>query len=125
MLEDIKFDLQTLDFRALGPTEWAELKQRLEQRARTERNHAIRSATGDAFTGMGRLASATTSRIGGWIGWLGSLLVREWHAYAVAHRRQQAVAKPRSLHDLRLKDIRLRGGDIHFTVYRHDPGSFR
>jgi uncharacterized protein YjiS (DUF1127 family) len=125
MLEDIKFDLQTLDFRALGQTEWAELKQRLEQRARAERSHAIRAVTDGAFTRMGRLASATSSRISEWRSWLGLVLVREWQAHALAHQRQQTVAKLRSLDDLRLKDIGLRRADIQFTVYRHDPGSFR
>jgi hypothetical protein len=41
MLEDIKFDLQTLDYRALGESQWGELKARLERRARAERNQTI------------------------------------------------------------------------------------
>jgi hypothetical protein len=49
MLEDVKFDLRTLDFRALTPEQWSVLKDQLIEQARQRRNADIRTATARAF----------------------------------------------------------------------------
>lgn len=113
MLEDIKFDLQTLDYRALGESEWAELKYRLERRAHADRSQAMRVMTGAART-----------RFGGWLGRLGSALIRDWQAYLLARRRRMNVVQLTALDDRVLKDIGLRRCEIYSAVYR-DPNGFR
>jgi hypothetical protein len=62
MLEDIKFDLQTLDYRALRQADWAELKGRLEGRARTDRDQAARAAIGFGCTETRRIAPVASAR---------------------------------------------------------------
>ena len=49
MLEDVKFDLQTVDFRAMTPEQWSALKNRLIAQAREHRNADLRAAAGRIF----------------------------------------------------------------------------
>jgi uncharacterized protein YjiS (DUF1127 family) len=109
MLDDRRFDLQTLDFRALGEREWAELKARLERRARAERNAAMRAMTAAAVTGLRR-----------WIGRLAATVAREWQAYRAEQARRAALKQLNSLDDRDLKDIGLRRCEIYTAVYRHN-----
>jgi uncharacterized protein YjiS (DUF1127 family) len=114
MLDDVRFDLQALDFRALSEREWAELKVRLERRARAERSAAIEAMTAAAFTWLGR-----------WSGRLTSAVAREWQAYRIAHMRRAAMKQLNSLDDRDLKDIGLRRCEIYTAVYRHDARRMR
>jgi hypothetical protein len=58
MFEDTKFDLRTLDFRALTPTQWSTLKNQLIEQARQNRNAELRKAAAYAFAGPERLLRA-------------------------------------------------------------------
>jgi hypothetical protein len=58
MLEDIKFDLQTLDVRALTPIQWSALKNQLIEQARQNRNAELRKAMAHVFAGPERLLEA-------------------------------------------------------------------
>jgi hypothetical protein len=124
MLEDIKFDLQTLDYRALGAGEWAELKNRLEQRARADRQEAVRTIRHDAYTWLGPLTTATSVRVRKWLRRLNAMLAREWSTDASMRRRRMTVVKLGSLHDRQFKNIGL-GRFEPRAAYRHDPSSFR
>jgi uncharacterized protein YjiS (DUF1127 family) len=120
MLEDIKFDLQTLDFRALGEAEWAELKGRLDRNAKTDRNVAMRAGAGDACAFVLRLMSAAKLLLDIWTDRLASSLKRAYIACATAHRRRATVIHLKGLEDRVLKDIGLRRCDIEPAVYRPD-----
>jgi uncharacterized protein YjiS (DUF1127 family) len=109
MLDDRGFDLETLDFRALGEREWAELRARIERRARAERSEAIRAMTAAALAGLRR-----------WIGRLAATIEREWKIYRAAQARRAALKQLNSLDDRDLKDIGLRRCEIYTAVYRHD-----
>ena len=58
MLEDTKFDLRTLDFRSLTPTEWSALKNQLIEQARQKRNAELRKAMAYLFAGPERALGA-------------------------------------------------------------------
>jgi hypothetical protein len=124
MLEDIKFDLQTLDYRALGRAEWAELKGRLERR-RADRGQSVRVATNDGWSGVRRLAAVVHKRISQWIERLSINLPRRWRGYVVASRRRRTMTELRSFNDRRLKPIGLCRWEMQSAAYRHDPSSFR
>jgi hypothetical protein len=124
MLEDIKFDLQTLDYRALGRAEWAELKGRLERR-RADRGQMVRVATSDAYSGIRRLTALVRNRISKWMERLGISLQRQWTGYILAPWRRKNVIELRSFHDRRLKHVGLRRLEMQSAAYRHDPSSFR
>ena len=108
MLEDIKFDLQTIDYRALSASQWTELKNRLEHRARRERYHAINAMADDAYGALSRFVLTVKIWVGLWAGYLVSTLGREWRTYARAHRRRLAMNQFNALNHNRPKDIRLR-----------------
>jgi uncharacterized protein YjiS (DUF1127 family) len=122
MLEDIKFDLQTLDYRALNPSQWAELKDRLERRAHWQRNQAISAMVSNARS---ELARTLRIHLGLWVGRLGSAFARHWQLYMTTHRRRLAVRQLSALNDRQLKDMGLRRCEIYSAVYRHDPSGFR
>ena len=103
MLEDVKFDLQTLDFRALTPEQWADLKNRLIEQARQNRNAELRDAAAKIFAGPERLL----------------------RAFLAARRRKAAVAALSALDDRSLRDIGLRRGEIFSAVYRRQSGRQR
>ena len=114
MLDDARLDLQTLDFRALGEREWAELKARLEWRARAERSGAMRAMAAAAFAELCR-----------WIGRLTDTVTREWQTSRADQPRRAAVQQLNSLDDGDLKDIGLRRCEIYTAVYRHDARRVR
>jgi uncharacterized protein YjiS (DUF1127 family) len=125
MCDDINFDLESRDFRALSDAEWADLKQRVERRARADRGEAIRSAVAALWALPDRLAETAGP-------WIAHFAVRTrlaarhaWRAYRVARRRRLAVRQLNALDDRSLKDIGLRRGGIHAAVYRHDPAGIR
>jgi uncharacterized protein YjiS (DUF1127 family) len=100
MLEDVKFELSTLDFRALTPEQWSRLKDRLIEQARERRNAELRVAIGKVLAGPERLLR---------------MAVR---AFLVARRRKAAVSALSALDDRSLRDIGLRRGEIVSAVYR-------
>jgi hypothetical protein len=55
MLEDVKFDLRTIDFRALTPDQWTTLKNRLIEQALERRNAELRATAGKVFAGPEQL----------------------------------------------------------------------
>jgi uncharacterized protein YjiS (DUF1127 family) len=122
MLEDIKFDLQTLDYRALSSSQWAELKARLERRAHWQRSQAISTMVSDARS---ELARTLRIHLGLWSSRLGAALAHQWRLYTTSHRRRLAVRQLHGLNDRQLKDMGLRRCEIYSAVYRHDPNAFR
>jgi uncharacterized protein YjiS (DUF1127 family) len=125
MLDDIKFDLQTLDYRALTLSQWSELKNRLEWRARWDRNRPFVAVVFDARCELSGLATTVRILVGRWIARLRAALGREWRAYAIARRRRMAVIQLGAVDDRHLKDIGLRRCEIQSAVYRHNPSNFR
>ena len=122
MLEDIKFDLQTLDYRALSSSQSAELKARLERRAHWQRSQAITAMVSDARSELARMLRI---HLGLWVGRLGAALTHQWRLYTTSHRRRLAVRQLNGLNDRQLKDMGLRRCEIYSAVYRHDPRGFR
>jgi uncharacterized protein YjiS (DUF1127 family) len=101
MLEDVKFDPSTLDFRALTPEQWSELKDRLIEQARRQRNAELRAAIGKVLAGPERLLRVAV------------------RTFLIARRRKAAVAALSALDDRSLRDIGLRRGEIVSAVYRN------
>jgi uncharacterized protein YjiS (DUF1127 family) len=118
MLDDIRFDLQTLDFRALTHSQWADLKQQLIARAHHERNQVIRESIGETSCWLGRTLVAVEDRAARFTAHVLFVIAREWRAFRLAHRRRVAVAKLGALDDRMLRDIGLRRGEIVSVVYR-------
>jgi uncharacterized protein YjiS (DUF1127 family) len=125
MRDDLRIDLESLDFRALSATEWTELRERLGRRAHAERAEAMRRAGAALWALPGRLVEAAAPRIT-------SLAVRArlaarhgWRAYRAARRRRIALRQLQALDDRSLKDIGVRRSGIYAAVYRHDPGAVR
>ena len=100
MLEDAKFDLSAIDFRALTPEQWSTLRNRLIEQARDRRNAELRAAIGKVFAGPERLLR---------------MVVR---GFLIARRRKAAVAALSALDDRSLRDIGLRRGEILSAVYQ-------
>jgi hypothetical protein len=114
MLEDIKFDLQTLDYRALNEADWSELKSRLERDTRPDRRRTMLALVDEACAPILR-----------WIGRLCSALGRKWQTDVVAHRRRMAAVQLDSPGNRRRSDIDFRRCEAFSGVYRHDPDGFR
>jgi uncharacterized protein YjiS (DUF1127 family) len=121
MLEDIKFDLQTLDYRAINASQWSELKSRLERCARYERNQAIAVHVAHARHRLSRFASNVKARFSSSAERIGRALARKWEAHVIAQQRRNAVSQLNALGDLDLKDMGLRRCEIYSAVYRQDP----
>ena len=111
MLEDVKFDLQTLDYRALTPEQWAALKARLIEQARRNRNADLRATAGKIFAGPERLL-----RVGL------RVFARARRAVLAARRRRAAVAALSALDDRSLRDIGIRRGEIFSAVHQTGGG---
>jgi uncharacterized protein YjiS (DUF1127 family) len=107
-------DLETLDFRALSEREWAELKARLDRRARAQRSAVMRAMTAAAFASLNR-----------WTDRLADTVAREWRSYRAEQARPAAGKQLSSLDERDLKDIGLRRCEIHAAVYRHDRRRLR
>ena len=114
MLEDARFDLRTLDFRALTPEQWSVLKARLIEQARQNRNAELRTAAGKVFAGPERLLRVVLRAV-----------ARSQRAIVTARRRKAAVAALSALDDRSLRDIGLRRGEIFSAVHRTDGGRHR
>ena len=114
MLEDIKFDLQTLDYRALTPTDWSALKNQLIEQARQNRNAELRKAAAHMFAGPEQLLGA-----------ISRAFIRSKHAFRMSCRRKAAFTALSALDDRALRDIGLRRGEIFSAVYRPDSGRRR
>src|SRR5262245_48045819 len=114
MLEDVKIDLQTLDFRALTPDQWSILKDRLIEQARERRNAELRATAGKVFAGPERLLRVVLRAA-----------ARARRAIVTARRRKAAVAALSALDDRSLRDIGLRRGEIFSAVHRSDGGRRR
>ena len=114
MLEDIKFDLQTLDYRALTPTDWSALKNQLIEQARQNRNAELRKAMAHVFAGPERLLEAFSRGF-----------IRRKQAFLMSRRRKAAFTALSALDDRALRDIGLRRGEIFSAVYRPDSGRRR
>ena len=112
MLDDVRFDLRTLDFRALTPADWSALKNRLIEQARQNRNAELRKAMAHAFAGPERLLGA-----------ISRAFIRSKCAFLMSRRRKAAFLALSALDDRALRDIGLRRGEIFSVVYR--PGSGR
>lgn len=80
MLEDVKFELSTLDFRALTPEQWSVLKSRLIEQARRHRNTEIRGSMARAFASPQPLLGSKSRAFR-----------RLRHALAIARRRSAAL----------------------------------
>ena len=114
MLNERRFALQTLDFRALGEREWAELKVRLERRARAERSAAVRAMIGAAYALLRRWGDRLFAA------------AREWTACRTAQAYRAAMKQLHSLDDRDFKDMGgLRRSEIYAAVYRRDRRSIR
>jgi uncharacterized protein YjiS (DUF1127 family) len=109
MLEDTKFDLQTLDCRSLTPTQWSALKAQLIEQARQNRNAELRKAMAFVFAGPERALSA-----------LSRAFIRRKRAFLISRRRKAAFTALSALDDRALHDIGLRRGEIFSAVYRPD-----
>jgi len=118
MLEDIKIDLRTLDFRGLTPSQWADLKHRLVERAHHDRNEVIRKTIGETLCWLGRTLVAVEDRAARFAANVLFLIAREWRSLRLAHRRRIAVAQLGALEDHMLRDIGLRRAEIVSAVYR-------
>ena len=118
MLEDIKIDLRTLDFRGLTPSQWADLKHRLVARARHDRNQVIRETIGATSCRLGRMLVAAEDRAARFTANVLFVIAREWRSLRLAHRRRVAVAQLGALDDRMLRDIGLRRSEIVSAVYR-------
>jgi uncharacterized protein YjiS (DUF1127 family) len=114
MFEDTKFDLRTLDFRALTPTQWSTLKNQLIEQARQNRNAELRKAAAYAFAGPERLLRAIARAV-----------ARQRRAFLISRRRKAAFAALSALDDRALNDIGLRRGEIFSVVYRPNAGRRR
>jgi uncharacterized protein YjiS (DUF1127 family) len=114
MSEDTKFDLRTLDFRSLTPTEWSALKNQLIEQARQKRNAELRKAMAHLFAGPERVLSAVSRAF-----------IRARRAFLVSRRRKAAFAALSALDDRALRDIGLRRSEIFSAVYRSDSGRRR
>ena len=114
MLEDIKFDLQTLDFRALTPTQWSALKAQLIEQARQNRNAELRKATALRFDWPERVLSAVSRAF-----------IRRMRAFVISRWRRAAFTALSALDDRALHDIGLRRGEIFSAVYRPQSGRRR
>ena len=68
MLDDIRFELQTLDHRALTSGQLSHLKQRLTDHAHIERNEAIYAAIPVSPGGLQRLLSLAGRHAALWFG---------------------------------------------------------
>jgi len=110
MLEDAKFDLSTIDVRALTPDQWSALKNRLIEQARRRRNAEIRAAIGHVFAGPEKF-----------LGVISHAFKRSWRALLVARQRRAAVTALSALDDRSLRDIGLRRSEILSAVYRPRP----
>jgi uncharacterized protein YjiS (DUF1127 family) len=125
MCDDVKFELESPDFRTLSDTGWAELKERVERRARADRNEAIRRAVTALWALPGRLAEFAGARIASGAVQMRRAARHAWRAYRAARRRRSAVRQLNALDDRSLKDIGLRRSGIYAAVYRHDPAEIR
>jgi uncharacterized protein YjiS (DUF1127 family) len=118
MLEDIKADLRTLDFRGLTPSQWADLKRRLVERAHDERNQMIRETISAISCWLGRTLVAVEDRAARFTAQVLFVIAREWRSLLLAYRRRVAVAQLGALDDRMLRDIGLRRSEIVSAVYR-------
>ena len=109
MSEDARFVLQTLDYRALTPTQWSALRNQLIEQARQNRNAELRKAMAYVFAGPERLLRAISRAV-----------ARQWRTFLISRRRKAAFAALSALDDRSLNDIGLRRGEIFSVVYRSD-----
>jgi len=114
MREDTRFDLRTLDVRALTPIQWSALRNRLIEQARRNRNAELRKAMAHLFAGPERALSA-----------LSRGFIRHKHAFLMSRRRKAAFTALSALDDRALRDIGLRRGEIFSAVYQPDSGRRR
>jgi uncharacterized protein YjiS (DUF1127 family) len=114
MLNDVNFDLHSLDFRALTPEQWSVLKSRVIEQARQQRNAEIRAAAARMFAWPERLLGVTLRAFR-----------RSWHALLVARRRRADFTALSALDDRSLRDIGLRRSEIFYAVYGAEAGRRR